>query len=65
MEKIKIIGDDDMLTKRVEPVQGSPYISPKNIIQRPKVVKSESTGQYHVRYPGLLNLQRTRVNMSP
>ncbi|KAI1100776.1 carbohydrate-binding module family 35 protein [Jackrogersella minutella] len=32
----------------LEPVQGHPYISPENIIQRPKVVYSESTGQYHM-----------------
>ncbi|KAI1385598.1 carbohydrate-binding module family 35 protein [Hypoxylon trugodes] len=32
----------------LEPVEGSPYISPSNIIQRPKVVYSESTGKYHM-----------------
>lgn len=31
-----------------EPIEGHPYISPDMIIQRPKVVYSEATGQYHV-----------------
>lgn len=31
-----------------EPVVGDPIISPKNILQRPKVVFSEATQQYHV-----------------
>ncbi|KAI1292973.1 carbohydrate-binding module family 35 protein [Xylaria venustula] len=32
----------------LEPIDGHPYISPDNIIQRPKVVYSEGTGQYHL-----------------
>ncbi|KAI0965867.1 carbohydrate-binding module family 35 protein [Xylaria arbuscula] len=32
----------------LEPIDGHPYISPENIIQRPKVVYSEGTGQYHL-----------------
>lgn len=32
----------------LKPVQGHRYISPNNIIQRPKVVYSESTGKYHM-----------------
>ncbi|KAI0196444.1 family 43 glycoside hydrolase [Astrocystis sublimbata] len=32
----------------LEPVEGHPYISPNMIIQRPKVVYSEPTGQYHM-----------------
>lgn len=34
----------------VEPVEGDPYISPSNIIQRPKVVYSEETGAYHMHW---------------
>ncbi|KAI4869858.1 carbohydrate-binding module family 35 protein [Hypoxylon rubiginosum] len=32
----------------LEPVEGHRYISPSSIIQRPKVVYSEPTGQYHM-----------------
>jgi len=32
----------------LEPIEGHPYISPKMIIQRPKVVHSEETGKYHM-----------------
>ncbi|KAH8673466.1 glycosyl hydrolase [Xylariales sp. PMI_506] len=32
----------------IAPVDGDPYISPTNIIQRPKVVYSEGTGEYHM-----------------
>ncbi|KAI1171683.1 carbohydrate-binding module family 35 protein [Nemania sp. FL0916] len=32
----------------LEPIQGHPYISPQNIIQRPKVVYNELTEQYHM-----------------
>ncbi|KAJ1325776.1 xylan 1,4-beta-xylosidase [Microdochium nivale] len=32
----------------LESIEGHPYISPKMIIQRPKVVHSEETGQYHM-----------------
>ncbi|KAI0122478.1 carbohydrate-binding module family 35 protein [Daldinia grandis] len=32
----------------LEPISWHPFISPKNIIQRPKVVYSESTSQYHM-----------------
>ncbi|KXJ90315.1 galactan 1,3-beta-galactosidase-like protein [Microdochium bolleyi] len=32
----------------LKPIEDHPYISPKMIIQRPKVVRSEETGQYHM-----------------
>lgn len=32
----------------VESIEGHPYISPKNVIQRPKVVYSQGTSKYHV-----------------
>ncbi|KAK8136347.1 hypothetical protein PG984_004287 [Apiospora sp. TS-2023a] len=32
----------------LEPIEGHPYISPDMIIQRPKVVYSEGTSQYHM-----------------
>ncbi|KAK8111258.1 carbohydrate-binding module family 35 protein [Apiospora kogelbergensis] len=32
----------------LEPIEGHPYISPDMIIQRPKVVYSERTSQYHM-----------------
>lgn len=35
----------------LEPIEGHPYISPSMIIQRPKVVYSESAGQYHAGVP--------------
>jgi hypothetical protein len=34
----------------LKPIEGHPIISPKDIIQRPKVVHSEDTGKYHVRH---------------
>lgn len=34
---------------RAAPVEGHPYISPEHIIQRPKVVYSEVSNEYHVR----------------
>ena len=33
----------------LEPIEGHPHISNEDIIQRPKVVYSEATRQYHVR----------------
>jgi hypothetical protein len=33
----------------LKPIEGHPIISTEDIIQRPKVVYSEGTGQYHVR----------------
>jgi hypothetical protein len=38
----------ERLTGDLEPIVGNPYISPTNIIQRPKVVYSEATGEYHM-----------------
>lgn len=35
----------------VEPVKNHTYISPENVIQRPKVVYSDETSQYHVSEP--------------
>ncbi|KAK8038104.1 glycoside hydrolase family 43 protein [Apiospora phragmitis] len=32
----------------LEPIEGHPFISPEMIIQRPKVVYSEATSQYHM-----------------
>ncbi|KAL3473701.1 glycosyl hydrolase [Aspergillus californicus] len=32
----------------LEPIEGHPYISPEHIIQRPKVVYSDETEQYHM-----------------
>jgi hypothetical protein len=34
----------------LEPIEGHPIISPDDIIQRPKVVYSEGSRQYHVRH---------------
>ncbi|KAH8199601.1 hypothetical protein TruAng_006251 [Truncatella angustata] len=34
----------------LEPIEGHPYISPKNIIQRPKVVYSEVSNEYHLHW---------------
>ncbi|KAI2635869.1 carbohydrate-binding module family 35 protein [Hypomontagnella submonticulosa] len=50
---VSVYSSDDLATwtfhgLALEPVQGHRYISPKNIIQRPKVVYSESTGKYHM-----------------
>ena len=37
----------------LEPIEGHPYIAPSAIIQRPKVVYSESLNKYHVSTSGL------------
>lgn len=34
--------------QRLEPIVDHPHISPKNIIQRPKVVYSGGAAKYHV-----------------
>ncbi|KAF2016779.1 carbohydrate-binding module family 35 protein [Aaosphaeria arxii CBS 175.79] len=34
----------------LEPIEGHPYIAPKHIIQRPKVVYSEETGKWHMHW---------------
>lgn len=50
---VSVYSSDDLATwthhgLALAPVQGHPYISPSNIIQRPKVVYSESNKEYHV-----------------
>jgi hypothetical protein len=37
-----------LMTSSTGPIDGHPYISPKSIIQRPKVVYSEVNDEYHV-----------------
>lgn len=37
-----------LLTRYIAPIEGHPYISPSNIIQRPKVAYSADTENYHV-----------------
>jgi hypothetical protein len=51
---VSVYSSDDLATwthhgLALEPIEGHPYISPKNIIQRPKVVYSEDNKQYEVR----------------
>lgn len=51
---ISVYSSDDLVTWEhhglaLEPIEGHPYISKEDIIQRPKVVYSKGTGQYHVR----------------
>ncbi|KAL4938794.1 hypothetical protein BDV06DRAFT_231531 [Aspergillus oleicola] len=50
---ISVYSSDDLGTWEshglaLEPIEGHQYISPEHIIQRPKVVFSEGTGQYHM-----------------
>ncbi|KAI1636043.1 family 43 glycoside hydrolase [Biscogniauxia mediterranea] len=50
---VSVYSSEDLATWQshglaLEPVEGHPYISPDMIIQRPKVVYSEPTGQYHM-----------------
>ncbi|KAI0010674.1 family 43 glycoside hydrolase [Xylariaceae sp. FL0662B] len=50
---VSVYSSEDLATWQfhglaLEPVEGHPYISPNMIIQRPKVVYSEPTGQYHM-----------------
>lgn len=48
-----------MLITRIGPIEGHPYISPENIIQRPKVAYSQETDDYHV--SGLPNSSATSL----
>lgn len=55
---VSVYSSDDLATWEfhglaLEPIEGHPYISTDMIIQRPKVVYSEPTGEYHVRCPTL------------
>lgn len=50
---VSVYSSDDLATWEshgiaLAPLEGHPHISPSNIIQRPKVVFSEGTGEYHV-----------------
>ncbi|KAK4143412.1 glycoside hydrolase [Dichotomopilus funicola] len=50
---VSVYSSDDLATWKshglaLEPIADHPYISPSNIIQRPKVVYSESTKEYHL-----------------
>ncbi|KAI1339663.1 carbohydrate-binding module family 35 protein [Xylariaceae sp. FL0016] len=50
---VSVYSSEDLATWKshgiaLEPIDGHPYISPDSIIQRPKVVYSEPTGQYHM-----------------
>ncbi|RAR03442.1 carbohydrate-binding module family 35 protein [Stemphylium lycopersici] len=50
---VSVYSSDDLVTWEphglaLEPIEGHPYISTEDIIQRPKVVYSEGTGQYHM-----------------
>ncbi|KAJ3938217.1 uncharacterized protein N0V96_011906 [Colletotrichum fioriniae] len=50
---VSVYSSDDLATwefhgKALEPIEGHPYISTNMIIQRPKVVYSEPTKEYHV-----------------
>ncbi|KAL3428326.1 galactan -beta-galactosidase [Phlyctema vagabunda] len=50
---VSVYSSDDLATWEhhglaLEPIEGHPYIAPEAIIQRPKVVYSESTSQYHM-----------------
>ncbi|KAI5375164.1 hypothetical protein AA0117_g9410 [Alternaria alternata] len=50
---VSVYSSDDLATWEphglaLEPIEGHPYISTEDIIQRPKVVYSKGTGQYHM-----------------
>ncbi|CAO2657888.1 Nn.00g071480.m01.CDS01 [Neocucurbitaria sp. VM-36] len=50
---VSVYSSDDLATwehhgQALEPIEGHPYISKEDIIQRPKVVYSKSTGKYHM-----------------
>ena len=50
---VSVYSSDDLVTWEphglaLKPIDGHPYISKEDIIQRPKVVYSKGTGQYHV-----------------
>lgn len=54
---VSVYSSDDLVTwehhgQALEPIEGHPYISKEDIIQRPKVVYSKGTGKYHVRNLG-------------
>jgi len=50
---VSVYSSEDLVTWEphglaIEPIEGHEYISPKSVIQRPKVVYSEATGRYHM-----------------
>ncbi|OAL54084.1 Arabinanase/levansucrase/invertase [Pyrenochaeta sp. DS3sAY3a] len=50
---VSVYSSDDLVTwehhgHALEPIEGHPYISKEDIIQRPKVVYSKGTGKYHM-----------------
>ncbi|KAF7556706.1 hypothetical protein G7Z17_g1222 [Cylindrodendrum hubeiense] len=50
---VSVYSSDDLATWKshgiaLEPVEGHEWISPQNVIQRPKVIYSEETGKYHM-----------------
>ncbi|KPM41049.1 hypothetical protein AK830_g5508 [Neonectria ditissima] len=50
---VSVYSSDDLATWKshgiaLKPVEGHPWISPENVIQRPKVLYSKETGQYHM-----------------
>ncbi|KAF1971662.1 Arabinanase/levansucrase/invertase [Bimuria novae-zelandiae CBS 107.79] len=50
---VSVYSSDDLATWKphglaLEPIKGHPYLDPKMIIQRPKVVYSEGTEKYHM-----------------
>ncbi|KAK9421322.1 putative Glycosyl hydrolase [Seiridium unicorne] len=52
---VSVYSSDDLATWEshglaLEPIEGHPYISPENIIQRPKVVYSELSNEYHLHW---------------
>ncbi|ETS85142.1 hypothetical protein PFICI_03167 [Pestalotiopsis fici W106-1] len=52
---VAVYSSDDLATWEnhglaLEPIEGHPYISPSNIIQRPKVVYSNSSQEYHMHW---------------
>ena len=64
---VSVYSSDDLATwehhgHALEPIEGHPYISKEDIIQRPKVVYSKGTGKYHVR-DSIEASQTTLLNM--
>ncbi|KAF2758329.1 glycoside hydrolase family 43 protein [Pseudovirgaria hyperparasitica] len=50
---VSVYSSDDLATwehhgQALQPIEGHPYISPQNVIQRPKVVWSDASKQYHM-----------------
>ncbi|KAK7425062.1 hypothetical protein QQZ08_008338 [Neonectria magnoliae] len=50
---VSVYSSDDLATWKshgiaLKPEEGHPWISPENVIQRPKVLYSKETGQYHM-----------------